>query len=79
MVRLLSPLLFFAIQGAALAAAAVCRGPICDWAVGGYWVSPAVRVPAVAAAVLLAEIIVLAIAWPGARRGADWFARARHG
>jgi hypothetical protein len=79
MCRLLFPILFLAIQGAALLAAAACRGPVCDWAVGGYWVSPAVRVPVVAGAVLLAEIIVLAVAWPGARRGADWLARARHG
>jgi len=79
MMRLMFPLLFLVFQGGAVVAAAACRGPICDWAVGGYWVSPAVRVPAVAAAVLLAEVVVLVIAWPGARRGADWLARARHG
>ena len=48
----------------AIAAAAVCYGPACDWMSGGGWLSPAVRVPLVAAAVLALELVVLAAVWP---------------
>jgi hypothetical protein len=77
MIRLLFPVLFLAIQGAGIATAAACHGAICDWATGGYWVSPALRIPLVAAGLIVAEIALLAAAWPGARWGADWLARER--
>jgi hypothetical protein len=77
MIRLLFPVLFLAIQGAGIATAAACHGPICDWATGGYWVAPAVRIPLVAAGVIVAEIALLAVAWPGARWGATRLTRER--
>ena len=79
MVKLLFVILFLAIQGSAIAVAAACQGPICAWMDGGYWVSPAVRIPLVAAGVIVAEILLLMAAWPSARKGSEWLVSHRHG
>jgi hypothetical protein len=62
--RLLSVIVFLALQGAGLVTALRCQDAVCDWMSGGYWVAPAVRVPLVALAIVLAEILLLAAVWP---------------
>src|SRR5690242_17673037 len=57
--RLLSLMLFLVLQGAAALTALRCQGPVCDWVAGGYWVAPAVRVPLVALAIVVVELIIL--------------------
>ena len=62
--RLLTIAVVVAIHLVAVAAAAACYGPACDWMSGGGWLSPAVRVPLVAVGVLVLELVVLAAIWP---------------
>jgi hypothetical protein len=62
--RLLSVIVFLALQGAGLLTALRCQDAVCDWMSGGYWVAPAIRVPLVAFAIVLAEILLLAAVYP---------------
>ena len=62
--RFLTAGVFIVIQALAVLAAASCYGPACEWMTGGGCLSPAVRVPLVAAGVLVAEMLVVAAIWP---------------
>ena len=62
--RLLTVMVVVGIHLVAVAAAAVCYGPACEWMAGGGWLSPAVRVPLVGLGVFLLELVVLAAIWP---------------
>lgn len=62
--RLMSVTVFVVVQAVAVAAAATCYGPACEWMTGGNCLSPAVRVPLVVVGVLLAEALVLAAIAP---------------
>ena len=62
--RLLSVVVFLVLQGAGVLTACRCQGLVCDWMFGGHWVSPAVRVPLVVLAVIVAEILLLAAVFP---------------
>jgi hypothetical protein len=62
--RLLSLMIFLVLQGAAALTALRCQGPVCDWVAGGYWVAPAVRVPLVALAIVVVELVILAAVYP---------------
>jgi len=62
--RLLSVIVFLALQGVGLMTAVRCQDAVCDWMSGGYWVAPAVRVPLVVLAIVLAEIALLAAVSP---------------
>lgn len=62
--RVLSLIIFLVLQGAAAMTALRCQGPVCDWMSGGYWVAPAVRVPLVILAIVVAELLLLAAVYP---------------
>ena len=64
MARLLTLAVVVVIHLVAVGVAAACYRPACDWMSGGGWLSPAVRVPLVAAGVLVLEFAVLAAIWP---------------
>jgi len=65
--RLLTVIVFAAIQFAALAVAVLCYGPARHWMTGGGYLSPAVRVPLVVVGVGLAELLVVAAVRPCSR------------
>jgi hypothetical protein len=60
MARLIAIAVVLALHGAATVAAFRLYDSVADWTTGGYWVSPAVRVPLVIVAVVIAEMLVLA-------------------
>jgi mannose/fructose/N-acetylgalactosamine-specific phosphotransferase system component IIC len=62
--RLLTVIVFLALQGAGLLTAMRWQEAVTDWMAGGYWVAPAVRVPLVAFAIVVAEIALLAAVYP---------------
>jgi hypothetical protein len=62
--RLLTVVVFVVIQLAAVAAAATCYGPACEWMTGGGCLSPVVRIPLAVLGVALAEVLVIFAVWP---------------
>jgi hypothetical protein len=64
MARLLSFLVFLALQGAGLFTAVRFQPAVYDWMSGGYWFAPAVRIPLVVLAVVFAELLILAAVYP---------------
>ncbi|HKB02217.1 MAG TPA: hypothetical protein VKD90_08360 [Gemmataceae bacterium] len=62
--RLLSVIVFLALQGAGLLTAVRFQDAVGDWMSGGYWIAPAVRIPLVVFAIVVAEILLLAAVYP---------------
>jgi hypothetical protein len=73
MTRLLALGVFAFLHAIGAVAAFHCYDPVCTWMNGGYWVSPAVRVPVVVTGVVLSELLLLSLVTPCHRLVAGLF------
>lgn len=74
--RMLAVIVFVGVHAVGAVLVAACWVSISEWMFAGNSFSPAVRVPLVAAGVILAELLLLTAIWPCSRLARRLFGHA---